>query len=255
MFAIAASWYVWTEGIKTDRKRSKLLLDCILIITSVVPPELPMELSLAVNSSLGALGKVAIFCTEPFRIPFAGRVDVCCFDKTGTLTGEDLLVEGVAGTLSNPIELLNVTEANSNTILVLATAHALVRLDEGEIVGDPMEKATVKALAWSVGKNDNLASTNRNGPIVKAKILRRFQFSSALKRSSSIATTSNKLFVSVKGAPETLKHMISHLPEHYEDTYKYFTRRGSRVLALGYKYLSDDMSTHKVKHCVTIKSS
>lgn len=39
----------------------------------------------------------AIFCTEPFRIPLAGRVDVCCFDKTGTITGEDLIVEGIAG--------------------------------------------------------------------------------------------------------------------------------------------------------------
>lgn len=271
VFAIAASWYVWDEGVKKDRKRSKLLLDCVLIVTSVVPPELPMELSLAVNTSLAALSRYAIYCTEPFRIPFAGRVDVACFDKTGTLTGEDLVVEGIAGLglgqsgTSTPREkdgahshITHVLSAGLETTLVLATAHALVKLDEGDVVGDPMEKATLNALGWTLGRNDILTSkelsrkngTSFNTPTNTVQIKRRFQFSSALKRQSSVARvtaidaqTGKKVrgtFVGVKGAPETIQKRLLKLPPDYEETYKYFTRKGSRVLALAYKYLSTE---------------
>lgn len=53
VFALAASYHVLTECLKDpDRSRYKIMLRCILIITNVVPPELPMQLSMAVNFSI-----------------------------------------------------------------------------------------------------------------------------------------------------------------------------------------------------------
>lgn len=62
VFAVSASGYVLREGMKDATKRSKyqLLLHCILIVTSVIPPELPMQMALAVNSSLMALMKMQV---------------------------------------------------------------------------------------------------------------------------------------------------------------------------------------------------
>ncbi|KAG0676255.1 hypothetical protein C6P40_001277 [Pichia californica] len=251
VFAIIAARYVWIEGTKMGRKQSKLILDCIIVLTSVVPPELPMELTMAVNQSLAALAKHYIFCTEPFRIPVAGRIDVCCFDKTGTLTAEDLVFEGLAGfskdTSEDSIAKLyqhTSPEVPAVTVNLLGSVHALVRLDDGEVVGDPMEKETVKASGWKLDEKEKNTMFGNNK---KIKILKRFQFSSSLKRSSVISRVDGEILVGVKGAPETIVERLTVIPSDYEKTYKYFTRNGSRVLALAYKTLKNDKNFDKIE--------
>ena len=48
-----------------------------------------------------------------------------------------------------------------------------------------------------------------------------------------------------RGSEETIKTMLAHVPSDYDETYKWYTRRGSRVLALGMKEF-DSISMDRV---------
>ena len=255
VFAVYAAVYVWQRGMEDpDRKKSKLLLKCIIIVTSVIPPELPMELSLAVNHSLIALVEFYIYCTEPFRIPFAGKIDICCFDKTGTLTTDDLLVDGVAGLPATATDRKSVgsgvrrmKELPMETYLVLGGCQSLSVL-EGELVGDPMEKEVLKAVDFTIPSPDTIVPSGSAS--VKGKILvkHRWHFASALKRMAAVvehqsSSSARETYAVVKGAPETLERFFAEVPFNYGTTYKAFAREGSRVIALGYKRMGGEYTT------------
>jgi cation-transporting ATPase 13A1 len=149
VIACAASFYVLWVGMEDEkRSRWKLFLHCVMIVTSVVPPELPMELSLAVTTSLSSLIKHQIFCTEPYRIPLAGAIDVCCFDKTGTLTSDELSVLGVFG-VGGGDEGEDDGSGNLLSMQVMGACHELVTINH-RVQGSPTELAMLKRSGFSL---------------------------------------------------------------------------------------------------------
>ena len=237
VFAIMASAYVLYHGLQDEgRSRYRLILNCVMIITSVVPPELPMELSLAVNTSLMQLAQLQVFCTEPFRIPLAGAIDICCFDKTGTLTADVFKVSGIAGVGG---ERLQDAKAVSDEVKwVIAGCHSLAHIADAGLVGDPLEKAAFTAIGWTYNKADVAVSEAGKQRI---RLVQRFAFTSTLKRMSCIIALDHDgnapLRVVVKGAAEVMEGMFSDLPSYYTDCHQSYARQGCRVLALGYRVL------------------
>eukprot|EP00049_Salpingoeca_infusionum_P025583 m.20377 g.20377 ORF g.20377 m.20377 type:complete len:1339 (+) comp8156_c0_seq2:3-4019(+) len=260
VFAISASGYVLKHGLDEGRDSFDLLLHCILIVTSVIPPELNMQMALAVNTSLMALVKLHVFCTEPFRIPIAGKVDACLFDKTGTITSDELIATGVVATTkhctcephyghshsssSSAIAPSPMSTMPLEPALVIAGCHSLVDID-GETTGDPLEKESLKSIGWQFN-----AITNTSTPKEKTKlpwdasirpavkILHRYHFASRLQRMSVIADVSlsgkTARWVLVKGSAEKIGTLLapSSRPSWYDATHKALAKQGMRVIAL-----------------------
>jgi cation-transporting ATPase 13A1 len=174
------------QGLKSEtRNKFKLVLHCIMIVTSVVPPELPMELSMAVTNSLAALAKLFVYCTEPFRIPFAGKVTICCFDKTGTLTQDKMLFRGMVNETGEVA--MGITGVASH---VVATCHSLVMINK-TFRGDPIEKAAIETISCRPD-GQNTVTLQDGGRSTTFTIRHRYAFSAALKRMSVLVQDSQQ---------------------------------------------------------------
>eukprot|EP00986_Skeletonema_menzelii_P014146 scaffold8992_cov144-Skeletonema_menzelii.AAC.2 len=286
-FAVASSSYVLYHGMHDEnRSQYELLLHCILIITSVIPPELPMQMALAVNNSLMTLMKLQIFCTEPFRVPIAGKLDACLFDKTGTLTTDELVPVGVMGvqTLGSDLEallnstntkkgskddatsqlLIPMTKLSHQAALVLTGCHSLVLID-GETTGDPLESAALKAMRWEVSTESGnvvpsaasekkqagspFSMPGNSSPSAEIEILSRHHFSSKLQRMSCVIrdVANKRCYSVVKGSPEMVGNYLSQKPKGYDKAANFLSRRGYRVISLAYKPLTSSSDIEAAK--------
>lgn len=256
---LAAVGFIYTVILKAQRNvpLSDILLKALDLITIIIPPALPMAMTIGVIFAQTRLKSANIYCISPRSINISGCINCVCFDKTGTLTEDDLNfsevvpVDHTACLFQSPIHDLKQVKPSS-LIKCLATCHSLTIIDGG-ITGDPLDQKMFAATSWSLeepavddtAKYDLLAPTvvkpfnsNPDGSD-DVGILRQFPFSSSLQRMSVVTRTiqGTSFEVYAKGAPEVIVSLCipSTVPTDFESTLQSYTQKGFRVLALAHR--------------------
>ncbi|XP_013910145.1 PREDICTED: probable cation-transporting ATPase 13A2 [Thamnophis sirtalis] len=242
-----------------------IALRALDIVTVVVPPALPAAMTMGTMYAQTRLKRQGIFCVSPQRIDLCGKVRLVCFDKTGTLTADGMDIWGVvpqAGSSFLPIVHQLRQLADGPLLRCLATCHTLSLLGN-QPIGDPLDLRMLESTGWSLVETEGpevKASLEQDfgtgallvvapplpreqlpgmKPAVPMAVLRRFPFSSALRRMSVLgkAPGNSPVEAFMKGAPETVASLCqkASVPQDFPQQLCQFTSNGFRVLALAYK--------------------
>ena len=146
-----------------------------------------------------------------------------------------------------------------STLQTSAHAPVLTPIDAGTIVGNPMVKTAFEALDRALISGGKVTPTHPQAAAPLSLLSDVSSFSSALNCMSTVSgpkILGDRAFTIVEGAPETIKKLLTSIPDSYVKTCKWFTRRGSRVLAFGLKGM-DAMSNDKIVHlsCELVESN
>ena len=235
IISILASFYFFYEQIKREELQNfQIILRCIIIITSIIPADLPIELSLINKKSLNFFESKRIICTKPYKIPLGGKIDICCFDKTGTLTKDAFEVEGIIDIDS--FEIKTISDSTEEILSIILGCNSISDI-EGRLVGDPIDIALFKNAEGKFEK-DNEIICKRKTKIVNIK---KYIFESDLKKMTVLAkiySEKNEMnpFIRVlcKGAPEIIKTLLKKVPNNYDECYLKWAKKGYSILALAY---------------------
>ncbi|CAH8524754.1 unnamed protein product [Schistosoma rodhaini] len=254
--------------IRADVGVGDIIRRALDLVTVVVPPALPVVMTVGVVLAQRRLLSHGIFCVNPTVINVCGVINVACFDKTGTLTEDGLDMWGIIpyedGLFGDP-ELEPSELDNGPLMECLATCHSLT-LIEGVLSGDPLDLKMFQSTKWELIeeaadhckfemavpaivrppsktslKEKTSEKFNDDDIPYEVGILRQFPFSSSLQRMSVItrALNQNHFNIYTKGAPETIELLCrcDTIPRDFHSTLLEYTREGYRVLALAWKPL------------------
>ncbi|QBR83719.1 HAD family hydrolase [Legionella israelensis] len=263
ILALAASAVITLLGIMANRDILQMLMTGISLAVSAIPEGLPAVVTIALALGVRAMAKKKALMRRLQAAEALGVVSIICTDKTGTLTKNEMKIEkiwlpdrtieitGVGYELEGDFKENQKTidpSSQSDLMALLNTGlkcnHAKINKekDRFKVEGSPDEAALIAAAVKS-GLNQEH----------KGNITSEFTFDSNRKRMSVIEESKDERVVHVKGAPEVILKLSSHVliadkkeklneksQKKIEKAYIDFAEQGLRTLALARKTLSKD---------------
>ncbi|KAJ3324726.1 hypothetical protein HDV06_005984 [Boothiomyces sp. JEL0866] len=239
------------------------LIDSVDLITIAVPPALPLILTVGIGISVQRLAKLKIFCIDPARLNFAGRLDIMCWDKTGTLTVSSLSFIGVDrqsafGTLQDDVGFSNMNDDNALEKFMLV-CHG-VTVQNGTFLGHSLDIEMFTKTGWVMKEsahetvkigNDTyplvIELESQDSPKSNILILKRFGFDAHLQRSSVISYHTS-MVLHTKGSPEAIRAICvpESIPGNYDQLVSQYSIEGYYVIACASKRISIECSQFKL---------
>jgi cation-transporting ATPase 13A2 len=256
-------------GINTEQ----IIDNSFNLVTTTVPPALPVAMSVGTAFAISRMKKQNIFCISPPRVNVAGKIDLVVFDKTGTLTEDGMDLLGVRAVVNDRFTDLEPTaraldSRANNFVECMATCHSLTHVKE-KLIGDTQDLRIFESTGWVYEEPDAEIYDTAVKSIVRPPqsllfneadifdeygnviemlkmsyevgILHIFHFTSKLKRMGVVVKNlqnDNYQFY-MKGAPELVTALCKPetLPPDFPLILGNYTRSGYRVLACAGKRL------------------
>jgi len=204
------------------------LLNGLSASMAILPEEFPVVLTVFMALGAWRLSKRNVLARKPSAIETLGSATVLCSDKTGTITQNKM--EVVA--LYDGIDLINKSDFSNDKSTLINLVNVLKQATPNDSI-DPMEKAICQL---DLGVSD----------FSNYKLVKEYPLSKALLAMTRVLKNESipSLFVSTKGAPETIFKLCKLSDEainKHQLVLNQMAQKGYRVLGVASAQISDNM--------------
>ena len=268
-FVAGMSVFLFILGINSGQPAKDMFSLIVSLAVSVIPEGLPLVLTVILAHGVWRMSKKNAMVKKMQAVEALGQANIIAVDKTGTLTKNEMVIKALYAGKKTFTVTGNGYEPKGNVLfggkqedesadvrqsaLVACLANkAAVQYIEGagiyKVSGDPTEAAML-VFAEKLGHG-------RDAQQAKYLETAEIPFEYKNKFRAVFYEHEDRVFFTVAGAPEVVTHHATHYMESgvvhektsadqklFEQAVEEFAKKGLRVVAFGYKFLS---KTHPV---------